>query len=278
MPRRRVSRRIDARRPPGSGECSSLQTSGRPILRGMTPTGHPRLSACSCQCCCSSRRLRRQRNGRRSATCRRRAASTTASSSQRARHRLGDRCRARHRARALRAARASSAATTPTRSSNRELGAAGAEVRVGDRIARSSTPLLRVTIRHRPVPDLDCRRRRATSSTPTTRSAASRSRASAVARLEAPARRRAGLRAGEKTGASEQARAAARRLQLHDVEQRHVRLRGGHRSDLRVDAVLSRAARRPRARHLSRQHLPQQLRHRPHVARACWRSAPKAAS
>ena len=86
------------------------------------------------------------------------------------------------------------------------------------------------------------------------------------ARLEAPAGRRAGLRLRREDRPIEQARAAARRLQLHDVEQRHLRLRERHRSDLRVGPVLPRAARRADARHLSRQHLPQQLRRRPHVA------------
>ena len=62
---------------------------------------------------------------------------------------------------------------------------------------------------------------------------------SAVAGLEAPSRRRAGLWVRREDRPTEQARPAARRLQLHDVEQRHVRVRDRHRSDLRVDPVLS---------------------------------------
>ena len=84
--------------------------------------------------------------------------------------------------------------------------------------------------------------------------------------VEAARRRRAGLRAGREERPSQQAGPSARRLQRHDVEQRHVRVRGGHRSDLRERAVLSRPEAWPRARRVLRQHLPQQLRRRPHDA------------
>ena len=85
-------------------------------------------------------------------------------------------------------------------------------------------------------------------------------------RLEAAARRRAGLRPRREDRRFQQARPAAGRLQLHDVEQRHLRVRHQYRSDLRVGPVLPRAARRAQPRHLFRQHVPQQLRRRPPVA------------
>src|SRR5436305_646491 len=52
-----------------------------------------------------------------------------------------------------------------------------------------------------------------------------------------------------------QARHEARRLQLHDVEQRYVRLRRQHESDLHLGALLSRHAQGRGLRRLSRQHL-----------------------
>ena len=85
--------------------------------------------------------------------------------------------------------------------------------------------------------------------------------------LQAPPRGRARLRPGRKDGPARQARTPAGRVRLHDVEQRHVRLRPGHRSDLRVGALRDRHAGRQGAWPVSRQHLAQQLRHRAYLRR-----------
>ena len=87
------------------------------------------------------------------------------------------------------------------------------------------------------------------------------------ARVQATTRRRARVRARREERTARQARTPAGRLQLYDVEQRHVRVRRRHRSDLRVRAVRDRDARRQSTRPVPRQHVAHQLRHRPHRRR-----------
>ena len=265
MPRRRVSRRIDARRPPGGGRMFFPAD-----LRTADTARHDahRTSAARPPAPASAAARRGDSGGGAMGVARRHAGATPRRQrprlSQRPRHRLGDRRRTRHRAGALRP----HARVRPRpfvrdrqpRARRRQRRGARRRPRVAHR--HPAAP------RHHPataLPGLDRRRRGQRRSTRTIRSAASRSRARRCASGSACATTSTSTASARRPGTLEQARPAARRLQLHDVEQRHLRLRRAIpiRSTCRSRSIIVMRDGRD-ARRLPRQHLPQQLRRRPH--------------
>ena len=158
-----------------------------------------------------------------------------------------------------------------------DLGPANARIQVGADKTTLSTSRLVVTMTHRPfrISIADTRRTVARR-----RRSAARHRLLRLrdARLEAAADDEQVYGLGEKNGHLNK---RGRQLGGYNVTMWNsdtFAYEARHRSDLRCRAVLSRAEAWPRARRLPRQHVPQQLRRRPHDCRGCWRSAPTAAS
>ena len=148
---------------------------------------------------------------------------------------------------------------------SRALGSTQAAFDVGAAQSVITTAALKVTIRHDPVPRLLRHRRRRVAGRGRP-GAGDRGGGEERADLEAPARRRARLRVRREERPPRQARQQDGRLLLRDVEQRHLRVHGRHRSHLRVGPVLPRAAQRPHPRHLPGQHVAHDLRRGPRVA------------
>ena len=155
---------------------------------------------------------------------------------------------------------------------NRELGAPGADVRVGERVSRIVTPALSASIQHRPfrVSIADAAGNELDADDPGQGIAISGQSVRVWKRLRDDEQV---YGFGEKTGRLNK---RGRQLGGYNYTMWNsdtFAYESRHGSDLRVDPVLPRAARRPDARRVSRQHVPQQLRRRPHVAGSAvvWR-------